>query len=78
MILPKSNSLLISHRTCRHPPGDAQVTPVSLLEAVQIGGVTIRRATLHSAGHFEQLNLKKGSVILLRRSGDVIPQVMIT
>jgi len=51
------------------------VTPVALLEPVRIGGVEVRRATLHSAGHFSALGLAEGASVRLRRSGDVIPQV---
>ncbi|KXZ49447.1 hypothetical protein GPECTOR_21g673 [Gonium pectorale] len=53
-----------------------QITPVALLEPVALGGVTIRRATLHNVGRALALGLHVGDSVVLRRSGDVIPQVL--
>ncbi|GIL50745.1 hypothetical protein Vafri_6887 [Volvox africanus] len=53
-----------------------QVTPVALLEPVVLGGVTIRRASLHNVGLAVALDLHLGDAVVLRRSGDVIPQVV--
>ncbi|KAG2487402.1 hypothetical protein HYH03_013971 [Edaphochlamys debaryana] len=53
-----------------------QVTPVALLEPVALGGVTIRRASLHNAGLAAGLGLHLGDAVVVRRSGDVIPQVI--
>ncbi|GFR49937.1 hypothetical protein Agub_g12041, partial [Astrephomene gubernaculifera] len=53
-----------------------QVTPIALLSPVQLGGVVIRRASLHNIGLAEGLGLHEGDAVVVRRSGDVIPQVM--
>ncbi|KAI8474582.1 MAG: hypothetical protein J3K34DRAFT_518107 [Monoraphidium minutum] len=52
------------------------VTPVALLQEVKIGGASVRRASLHSAGHLEALQLRPGCDVRVRRSGDIIPQVL--
>eukprot|EP00934_Nitzschia_sp_Nitz4_P001972 Nitzschia sp. Nitz4//scaffold125_size66327//26336//28831//NITZ4_006130-RA/size66327-processed-gene-0.27-mRNA-1//-1//CDS//3329534610//1972//frame0 len=56
------------------------LTPVAELEPVDIGGVTIQRATLHNFGHLQQMmggsSVTKGTPVLVRRAGDVIPQVV--
>ncbi|KAG2450037.1 hypothetical protein HYH02_000141 [Chlamydomonas schloesseri] len=53
-----------------------QIAPVALLAAVELGGVTIRRASLHNAGRALAMGLHMGDWVVVRRSGDVIPQVM--
>lgn len=56
------------------------LTPVAVLEPVDIGGVTIQRATLHNFGHLQQVfggtATAIGTSVLVRRAGDVIPQVV--
>ena len=56
------------------------LTPVALLEPVDIGGVSVKRATLHNFGHLVQLmgstQVPVGTKVLVRRAGDVIPQVV--
>jgi len=53
-----------------------KVTPVAVLAPVFIGGVTIRRASLHNANEIERLGLCVGDEVIVRRAADVIPQVM--
>ena len=53
-----------------------QVTPVAKIEPVTLGGVEVTSVTLHNRDEIERLGLFEGDSLIVRRSGDVIPQVM--
>ena len=52
------------------------VTPWVLMQPVQVGGVTVTRATLHNADQVARLDVRNGDTVIVRRAGDVIPEVV--
>lgn len=53
-----------------------KVTPTAILEPVDIDGVTVSRATLNNYDDIERKNVKLGSRVIIRRSNDVIPEIL--
>ncbi|MGG6462789.1 NAD-dependent DNA ligase LigA [Solilutibacter silvestris] len=52
------------------------VTPWVLMKPVHVGGVTVTRATLHNADQIARLDVRAGDTVIVRRAGDVIPEVV--
>lgn len=53
-----------------------RLTPRAHVDPVEVGGITVRHATLHNADYVATLGVRVGDTVFLRRAGDVIPQIL--
>ena len=53
-----------------------KLTPVADLEAVQLAGTTVKRATLHNADELERKDIRVGDTVVIQKAGEIIPQVV--
>ena len=59
-----------------HVGNSRRITPIAIMQPTPMGGVTVRRSSLHNVDIFKNFNFKKGCKVLLIRSNDVIPYIL--
>ena len=52
------------------------VTPMAIMEPVQLAGTTVQRATLHNSDRVAQLDIRVGDTVVIRKAGEIIPEVL--
>ncbi len=52
------------------------VTPVAILSPVKLAGTTVKRASLHNADQIARLDVRVGDVVVVRKAGDIIPEIL--
>lgn len=52
------------------------VTPMAIMDPVQLGGTTVQRATLHNADRVAELDIRVGDTVIIQKAGEIIPEVV--
>ena len=52
------------------------VTPMAVMEPVQLAGTTVQRATLHNSDRIAELDIRIGDTVIIRKAGEIIPEVV--
>ncbi|HEY9767297.1 MAG TPA: NAD-dependent DNA ligase LigA [Coleofasciculaceae cyanobacterium] len=52
------------------------VTPMAIMQPVQLAGTTVQRATLHNSDRIYQLDIRVGDTVIIRKAGEIIPEVV--
>ena len=68
------NTVLLEIRTNTGRTG--RVTPFGVMEPVKVAGSTVERATLHNAHEVKRKDVRPGDTVILRKAGDVIPEIL--
>ena len=74
--LPPEEQTTVLRRILINVGRTGAVTPYAELEPVFVGGVTVTNATLHNEGEVQRKDLREGDTVIVRRAGDVIPEVV--
>jgi DNA ligase (NAD+) len=72
---PEEKTALVKHIEV-NTGRTGRVTPYVELEPVQVGGVTVSSATLHNENEIRRKDIREGDLVIVRRAGDVIPEVV--
>ena len=52
------------------------VTPMAIMQPVQLAGTTVQRATLHNSDRVDELDIRVGDTVIIRKAGEIIPEVV--
>ena len=52
------------------------VTPMAIMEPVQLAGTTVQRATLHNSDRLQELDIRVGDTVIVRKAGEIIPEIV--
>ena len=73
---PAQEELTVVHDIAVHVGRTGVLTPVARLDPVRVGGVTVTNATLHNQDELDRKDVRIGDTVIVRRAGDVIPEVV--